>query len=236
MIAIQKKTEPLKLYQFRQKPEIRKLSSNDAYKKMKGKLKKEVLANLVEEQGDLCAYCMCRIPCKDVEAEISPITIEHFIPRNPVDGREVGQGLDYNNMLAVCHGNKASKGKRNFIDLTCDAHRENTEFRKVNPCRPETLTSIFYTTDGKIDAKDSDVRFNLVDTLNLNCPSSPLVEERKATLDSLIDELDHVSEMEFLDYCKLLLKEFQEETGKKTPYVGILIWYLKTTIEALESV
>lgn len=49
----------------------------------------------------------------------------------------------------------------------------------------ETLLSITYTLDGIIDASDSSVKYELVETLNLNCVSSPLPGERKAALDSL---------------------------------------------------
>ena len=76
---------------------------------------------------------------------------------NPEDGRDIGQGLDYNNLLAVCNGNRAARGTRRKNDLTCDAHRENEEFIKINPCKPETLETIFYSLDGKIDATDADL-------------------------------------------------------------------------------
>ena len=66
-------------------------------------------------------------------------------------------GLDYNNLLAVCNGNRAARGTRRKNDLTCDAHRENEEFIKINPCKPETLETIFYSLDGKIDATDADL-------------------------------------------------------------------------------
>lgn len=230
MIGIQKGPEPVDLTALRQSTAAAGLSPREAYKKLRNPLKSQVRQCLVDEQGGLCAYCMCRIPRTDAEPQIAPIVIEHMIPRDPVDGRDVGQGLDYNNFLAVCHGNKASHGKRDFSDLTCDAHRENTEFRKINPCYPETLVSIFYRLDGKIDAGDPEVRYDLVSTLNLNTPTSPLIAERKAVLDSLISDIGNVTETDLLKYCTAVLSEFQEETTPKTPYVGILIWYLQSMI------
>lgn len=138
-------------------------------------------------------------------------------------------------MLAVCHGNRGPHGSRTFADLTCDAHRQNTEFRKVDPCRPETLETITYGLDGKIDAADPDVRFDLVETLNLNCASAPLTAERKAALDSLIEQIALVSEKEILSYCRDALQMFEEQTTSKAPYVGILVWYLRSMIEAKSS-
>lgn len=236
MIEIQKGKEPAGLARLRGIAAAAGLSPKEAYARLKNPLKARVRQSLVEEQGGLCAYCMCRIPREDAAPRITPVIIEHMIPRDPADGRDVGQGLDYDNLLAVCHGNRSAQGIRQIADLTCDAHRGNTEFRKVNPCKPETLTSITYSLDGKIDATDLDARFDLVETLNLNCASSPLVAERKAALDSLIADLGNVPEDDVRDYCIAALRAFQEETNPKTPYVGILIWYLHSMVAALSTI
>lgn len=238
MIEIKKNTEPIELRTLREQAARDGISPEEAYKRLQcnSELKKKVKDSLITEQGKLCAYCMCRIPRNDVAVEIAPITIEHFIPRNPEDGRDVGQGLDYNNLLAVCHGNRGPKGTRHENDLTCDAHRKNTEFMKINPCDPETLQTITYTLDGKIDATDIEVRKDLVDTLNLNCPTSPLISERKAALDGLIEEICTIEDEEGLrTYCGEILDSFQNETGEKTPYVGILIWYLRQLVSPVDA-
>ncbi len=232
MIEVKKGAEPDELRTLRIQARKDGLSPQEAYDKLNRdpQLKIKVKNSLVKEQGKLCAYCMCRIPRNDVDVEIAPITIEHYIPRNPEDGRDVGQGLDYNNLLAVCHGNRGAKGTRKIIDLTCDAHRENIEFKKVNPCKPETLQSITYTLDGKIDATDIDVKEDLVETLNLNCPTAPLIAERKSALDGLIENIGELEEEDIPIYCEEILESFQNEEDEKTPYVGILIWYLQSMI------
>lgn len=238
MIAIQKKTEPAGLMQLRQRAVAAGLSPKDAYATLRGQLKSTVRDSLVEEQGQLCAYCMCRIPRLDVDPQITPIIIEHMVPRDPADRRDSGQGLDYNNFVAVCRGNSGPHGTRTIVDLTCDAHKENFEFKKINPCKPETLQSIFYTTDGKIDASDPDVKSDLLNILNLNCPSSPLVAERKEALDSLISDIGDQAgnnDKQILGYCISVLEAFRAETDTKTPYVGILIWYLETMTLALSG-
>lgn len=230
MIPIKKGLNHWNKKKLREKTIKQGLSPKEAFNKLKGSLKIKVRKSLVEEQGGLCTYCMCKIPRPNVDSAIPPIIIEHFIPRDPIDGRDVKQGLDYTNLFAVCNGNQSSHGKHKYEDLTCDAHRKNIEFKKLNPCKPATLSSIYYTLDGQISARDKDARFDLVNTLNLNCPSSPLVAERKSALDSLITELGEIPENELLAYSRQVLNIFLSETTSKTPYVGILIWYLQSII------
>lgn len=232
MIFIQKRSEPEGLRLLRENAARRGLTPKQAYKTLRNPLKQDVLDALVEEQGHLCAYCMCRIPRSDVPdfSQIKPITIEHVIPRNPDDGRDVGQGLDYNNLVAVCHGNRAPESEGHaFIDLTCDAHRENTELKKIDPCNARTLDSIEYEIDGTIKSStDTDANYDLDQTLNLNY--SQLINERNAALEPLIQDINACLENneQISLYIREKLASFNNESDPKTPYVGILIWYLKS--------
>lgn len=237
MILVRRGHPPKDLERLRQKGIKKGWTPKRAYSELKNPLKTLVRQQLVDEQGGLCAYCMCKIPRNDVSTNMADkaITIEHYIPRDPLDGRDVGQGLDYNNFLAVCHGNQAPHGICKEKDLTCDAHRRNIEFKKVNPCNPSTLKSIFYHLDGRIDASDSDVKFDLTDTLNLNCPNAPQLGERKAALDALIFDIGKQNGDTIQTYCVQVLNMFQLETNPKTPYVGILIWYLQTIIDSFNT-
>ncbi len=238
MIEIKKGAEPDGLKKLREDPMLKGFSPKEMFAELKNPLKEEVIKSLRREQGQLCVYCMGRIPREDKDPGIAGITIEHYIPVEPKDGRDVGQALDYHNLFAVCHGNvkrrvRGARRVRTKEDLTCDKHRENTEFRKVDPCNKETLETIYYTLDGRIDASDPDVQFDLVHKLNLNCASAPLIEERKSVLDALIDEIGKVDADQLHSYCWQLLRGFMDEGDPKTPYVGILIWYLQTMIRAL---
>ena len=239
MIEVKKGAEPDELKELRENPMLKGLSPKEMFAELKNPLKTHIIERLRHEQGQLCVYCMSRIPRDDKGPGIAGTTIEHFVPLDPDDGRDVGQALDYNNLFAVCHGNvkmhaKGMRRVRTTNDLTCDKHRGNTEFRKINPCKEETLQTIFYTLDGRIDALDPDVQFDLVNTLNLNCASSPLIGERKSALDELIKNISLVDEEDLHSYCSELLVGFINEDDPKTPYVGILIWYLQTMITALE--
>ena len=91
MIAIQKKSEPEGLAQLRQKAIDEELSPKEAYALLRNPLKEQVRDRPVEEQGQICAYCMCRIPRQDADPVITPIILEHMVPRSPGDGRNIGQ-------------------------------------------------------------------------------------------------------------------------------------------------
>lgn len=245
MIGVIKGAEPEALKRLREDCLAEGLSPRESYRRLRNPLKSQVLECLKRDQGQLCVYCMSRIPREDKDSGIAGQTIEHFIPLDPEDGRDVGQGLDYQNLFVVCHGNvrRHEKGARSTTSresLTCDKHRGNIEFRKINPCREETLQSIFYTLDGKIGASDPDVAYDLTETLNLNCFQSPIVSERKAVLDELIRDME--TELEEIKiattesihkYCNDKLELFLNEQDPKTPFVGILIWYLQSMIAAL---
>ena len=134
MIAIHKGAEPDGLAELRRETIEAHLSPEDAYKeldKYKNRgLKRRLRESLVREQGQLCAYCMCQIPRGDVPEKIPPIIIEHVMARNPADQQDCNQGLDYNNLVAVCHGNQAERGCHPYGDLTCDAHKKTRNFIK----------------------------------------------------------------------------------------------------------
>lgn len=236
MIKVTKGTEPDRLKNLRERCIREGLSDGEAYKKLKNPLKSQVRNQMIGEQGQLCAYCMCRIPRADVEEGIAPIKIEHIDPRNPSDRHSNGQGLAYSNLLAVCNGNatrKDSAHPHSHEQLTCDAHKGNIEFRKINPCDENTLSSIFYDIEGNIFAKDEDVQFDLVSTLNLNCEDSPLRSERESALGELIEDMSQIDSENLLEYCKMTKEAFLQENNPKTPYVGILLWYLEDLEKAL---
>lgn len=237
MIFIKKNTEPLELRLLRNDAIEKNLSPEVSYNKLKGETKEIVRQSLLQEQGHLCAYCMCEIPRTDVDKGISPIRIEHIYARNPNSETDIGQGLDYLNLVAVCNGNTARKTQHKHInDLTCDAHKGNVDLIKVNPLNPETLESIFYNvSNGEIGAEDADVNYDLTETLNLNCNSSPIVKERLIALEELMSYMDSLDTNQLVDYCKNNLLAYQNETDKKTPYQGILIWYLKSMLFALNE-
>lgn len=107
----------------------------------------------------------------------------------------------------------------------------------VNPLKPETLSTIYYTEDGWIAASDSDINNDLTITLNLNCmrDSVQLPIECKRALDEIQAEI--LSEVEagnsLLESCTHLYQKLLEIDDKKPPYISISLWWLKDCIDGL---
>lgn len=120
--------------------------------------------------------------------------------------------------------------------MTCDAIRGNKPLT-VNPLDENTLKTIYYRNNGEIAAKDTVIEKDLVETLNLNCVKySSLPDSRKKVLEPIEESLVSLeSKEDMLDECNHLLSIFESETDPKIPYCGIIIWWLKDYIEALES-
>lgn len=217
MIQIQKGNEPKKLLRYRQQ-------EGASYEQMDRDVKEELLEKLLQEQGYLCAYCMRRIPEKrKLPSRIEPVTIEHWLPRNPKNKEDIGQGLNYRNMFAVCSGNRGCGSKEG---LTCDASRGN-QLLKVNPCKADTLCGITYNSLGQIQSSDPDVDKDLNEKLHLNSEVISLPQNRKQALDVLIEDIKkHHGTGDISLYCKRRLEQIQTMKEPKPPFVGILIWWL----------
>ena len=227
MILINK-TQPLsELTALQQEAVDNGLDADSAFEKLRNPLKKQVLQQLLREQGHLCAYCMRRIPD---ERGLPHNKIEHWKARNGDDLTCGAYGaLDYYNMLAVCTGNEPDKTKPHF--LTCDACRGNKPLT-VNPTDEATLVTIYYTADGMSHAKDPVIDTDLVSTLNLNCniDAVQLPSSRKAVLDTLDNKIVRLLEKpdELIILCKKLLSDYEADSDEKQPFVGIILWRLRS--------
>lgn len=213
MIEIKKGKEPPELIAYRK-------TEYATYDNMPKEVHDAVLKSLIQEQGNLCAYCMCRIP---QEKKKPSATIEHWKPQSKTSN---DMALNYRNMLAVCSGNRGCGSEK---DMTCDAKRGNTPLT-VNPLKASTLLSISYQSDGTIFSSDSNINADLNTTLNLNCSSVGLVENRRVALQTMQKELSKKhSKGDIKLACSRMLEKYQTQTPK-TPYLGILIWWLQKHI------
>lgn len=210
MLEIKKYPTPHKLIKYSKQ----KYAS---YETMDSDVKEELLQSLLSEQGSLCAYCMRRIT-------ESSTTIEHWYPRNPINGMDIGQGLDYRNMLAVCLGNRGCKNKDH---TTCDAHKGNDTI-KVNPLDPNALKCIIYNYEGIISSTNPEINKDLQDTLKLNCEAVSLPQNRRSVLNALIRRMYKKcsSRDAIARQSQRLLNKLNLECDPKTPYSGIVIWWL----------
>ena len=194
----------------------------------------------MREQGHLCAYCMIRIPddrIVETDTALSSVYIEHWQAISAERKTSENKGLDYNNMLAVCSGNEKAPeatGKRKKRYWTCDKKRESRQLR-VNPLDASTIDTIYYTSDGILKSNDREIDEDINIRLNLNCNTEAvnLPQNRKAVLDAVQDDLNR-QEGDLLENCKTLLHVWESETDPKTPYSGIIIWWLKDEINFLE--
>lgn len=222
MIRIKKGREPDKLLWYRQQ-------EGASYEQMEKSVKEELLDRLIQEQGHLCAYCMTKIPeTRELPNGVPAVTIEHWLPRNPNEKINVGQGLDYKNMFAVCSGRR---GCGNEAVMTCDARKGNSRI-KVNPLDESTLSGIIYNSNGIIKSSDSMIDNDINTRLNLNGEMTSLPENRKQVLETLIRDVQkRCGTGDISLYCQRRLKNILEMDDPKMPYVGIIIWWLKNHIK-----
>ena len=184
------------------------------------KTRTNILQDLLQEQGYICAYCMRRISLENA-------TIEHIIGQSykDEDGKEIGKGkdTDYNNMLAVCNGNSCKKGNH------CDKSRSESQSKGrvklfISPLKKSQMENIRFTHSGKIYYKNLDEEskenFDLNKVLNLNC--SALVESRKRILEN-IRKLHNYNK----DRAKKLLETWEEKNPEFKEYCQIAIFELK---------
>lgn len=208
MIEIKKGKEPPELMLHRK-------TKFASYENMSSETHKAVLDSLMRDQGYICAYCMRRLPQKSGNP---PVTIEHWDAQSK---SSTDRTMDYRNMLAVCSGNRGSKEE----NLTCDAKRGNTPL-KVNPLVSATLVTIQYKNDGTIYSDDPEVSRDLNETLNLNCNAFGLVDSRRKALAQMKEQLkNRYPTGDIKLACTKLLNKYQTDSTK-TPYVGILMWWL----------
>lgn len=240
MISIKKEAAPQCLLDKQKEAAERHLNSAEAYDLLSKNEKEVILDCLMKEQGHLCAYCMRRIPDARVPEEdtedIHPVTIEHWFPRKPKDGQEIGQGLDYTNLLAVCSGGRKKRRpgqpRAGNGTLTCDAKRKDSYPQlTLMPCKPETLESLYYDDKCRLCSDDPAITNDIEVKLNLNCKKDmldlPGIRER--VLEQL-QEMIPLNEEEAFAFCLRALHDFENEADPKTEYVGILIWWLKEYI------
>ncbi len=200
-----------------------------SYSSLHGDQKRELLKPLLKEQGCLCAYCMCRIG-----TDGNPGTIEHLIPQHPASGPgDDALSLSYSNMVAVCDG----RG-----DLTCDKRRGNADMT-VNPTKPETLVSIKYSRDGRIDADDRAVRNDLQVTLGLNDPTTYLCSSRASAMIGI----EHIVYSRIKrkgiegdrkakrNLCMKILRHYENQSGKKDEYLGAKLYKAHKLVSKFSS-
>lgn len=205
MIVIKKHSQPNSLIKYK------KSEKYPTYETVPTDIKNDIKHQLIDEQGYICAYCMKRIQQDDTS------TIEHYIPRNGKYGNPDEQ-LEYNNLLAVCDGNRGSK------NLTCDASK-GSDLITVNPLNENSIQQIKYKSDGTIYSDNKKINHDLDVTLNLNYIT--IKSNRKSALDALKKKL--INAKNTGNWSNIARKYYNQlkQSPIKSPYVGILLNYLE---------
>lgn len=174
----------------------------------------ELRESLLKEQGNICAYCMRRIPVKD-ENSNETSRIEHILCRQKHTERQ----LDYRNMVICCPG--AIDG-----NFHCDKSKGNRDIT-FDLFQQHCIDTLSYSTgDGTIRSSDGTYEMEINEVLNLN--HALLKKNRQMTLKGVINRLNQKNSWK-QSQIRTLLNEWdnKDSQGSYKPYNGIVVWFLK---------
>lgn len=217
MITVRKGHEPVSLTQFR-------ASGGKEFENLDSATKNEIRDSLLKEQGYICAYCMKRIG-RGRSGALNDVKIEHVIPRAVTrmssDPQINLMEIDYSNMVAVCLG--VTNGMQH-----CDTSKADRQI-SFHPCNPALEDSISYSLrDGEIRSDNKAWNEDITDKEKLNLNHPVIKNNRRAALNGLIEALkrsDRWSASQLIRTAESL-----DSNPIKTPYAGILRFYLKKKI------
>ncbi|KHT54448.1 hypothetical protein RJ41_08010 [Alteromonas marina] len=209
MYEIKKSPQPNSLTTYKYDP-------NASYSNLPADVKTEIKESLLDEQGQLCAYCMGAI-------KIDTMRIEHWASQTNNANLE----LDYSNMLACCQGNEG----QNPSFYICDKRKADSDL-KYNPSNPRhsILTRLSYDGQGQIKSLEVDFDKQLNVVLNLN--ETRLVKNRQSAKKVVNQLLNKNSGTRKKSTIQTLIQNLKKRNDKHsfTPYYGYLIYYLENKI------
>lgn len=175
--------------------------------------KESIRESLLDEQNNLCAYCMAAISKEDMK-------IEHFKSQSLYPQYQ----LDYSNMLGCCKGNE---GKPNKLQ-TCDTRKGNMEL-SLNPSVKADFKKmkLIYFEDGTISSLDESFRKELNTVLNLN--AAFLKSKRKEMIDSAKQQLNYKNNSRSRAFIEKLIQKYKTQ---QKPYNGAAVYYLEKKLKS----
>jgi uncharacterized protein (TIGR02646 family) len=227
MLYILKQTEPPELTALRKTPiavdlENLQVTRKANYNDLKDDIRKKVKADLLKEQGYLCAYCM---------REIDDVRIEHQQPQTNFPELD----LEYSNFLGVCVGfyHENENTHPDHSKPHCESVRGSTSL-KINPLDAATVAQLKYTGNGRLIADDETIYKDVDKTLNLNI--EVLRTRRLDALDGVKKGLNirykHIS----ADiYAQQIQKYSNFKDGKRYKYCGIILYHLEKELAKLQN-
>ncbi len=176
----------------------------------------ELREALLIEQGYICAYCMRRIPATDPNVDATS-KIEHIKSQEDRDDLQ----LIYSNMAICCPGNLNDEPH-------CDKLKggSSISFDLYTPVLEQSIS--YSSKDGTIRSSNSTWNNEMKDLLNLN--QRMLMQNRLSTLNGVIQALTSKGWNTASISTQLRQWRSFDSDGKRKPFCGIIIWYLKKTL------
>lgn len=217
MINISKSPQPAELLKYK-KSHPNPRYDGPGFTEVKDAIRKSLLA----EQGFICAYCM-----QSLEDDPLKTKIEHWHSQK----KYPKETLEYKNLLVVCMG-KGSNGETH-----CDTAKSSFDGMggrdlNYNPSKPEhdVERKYRYLRDGEITG-DVPVLQD-IEILNLN--QKRLVNDRKAIWAAVQKVLDKMPGQRNRKEIEHILNTWLIPTnGRKKPYCGVAIYYLRKKLNSL---
>lgn len=151
-------------------------TNKEDYREMRRDIKSAVLATLLQEQGDICAYTMKRID-KDTSH------IEHVKPESSCRADARGSDLDFANMVA-CFPRNGMRRVHRYGAQKKDSWWDVVLF--VSPLDPACERRFRFNLAGEISATSANAAArNTIRVLGLDHPA--LTEERRRAIDEWIN-------------------------------------------------
>lgn len=215
MIKITKLSEPVSLTQYKNQADAIYDGPNFT------KVKDDIRARLLQEQGHVCAYCMRRIKVENMK-------VEHFKCQHAHGYLQ----LDYVNMLGCCNGNEG----QSFKNQTCDTKKGSQELRYSPAINgPYIESKINYLSNGRICSSDPDLNSDINVVLNLN--SSRLVSNRYNAQKGIENILSKRNGTRSKKEIESLINKYSNINinGCYHEYYGIILNYLQRKLKRAQN-
>lgn len=212
MRAINKGTEPRVLSQHRSQP-------HSTFDNLPLAIKDKIRAQLCDEQGYLCAYCMQRI-----ENDSGQVKIEHWCSQT----RYPAEQLDYANLLGVCLGNEGQQKQQQH----CDTRKGDADldYHPANPAH-HIESRIHYEGNGTISSREALFDQQLNEVLNLNLYR--IRKNREGVIRSISEAMNRRPGSRSRAEVLKFLEKWQrpDAEGKLKPYCGVAIYWLNKRLQ-----
>jgi len=200
-------------------------TKNDNSKIPKVTTRTDILNDLLQEQGFICAYCMRKISVENAK-------IEHIIGQSYVDdeGNSIGrlEDTNYDNILAVCQGDFCLQ--ETHCDNSRSKYQNNKPLLEISPLNEPQMKHIKFTQSGKVYYlaldKETTVNDTLNHILNLNCDA--MIEERANIIKAVKRSL---SRYKFNKrFAQKQLEYWQAKNSTYKPFCQVAIFELQKHI------